>query len=137
MGERYDYKRQWERVAMITGQTMFSVRHGTEHRAEVALEDIARLLRADDGVRGFRVLRSVGMSPLASDLCEEGREAALCEAHYVIQTEWESVEAHDAFYADDGLRRIYLTLSSILATGPYEILYESLIEEPACEGVTV
>ena len=122
---------------MITGQTMFSVRRGTEHRAEAALEDIARLLRADDGVRGFRILRSVGMSPLGSDLCEEGREAALCDAHYVIQTEWETVEAHDAFYADDALRRIYITLTSILATGPYEILYESLIDQPACEGVTV
>jgi len=122
---------------MITGQTMFSVRHGTEHRAEAALDDIARLLRGDEGARSFRILRSVGMSPLASDLCEEGREAALCEAHYVIQTEWESVEAHDTFYADDGLRRIYVTLASILATGPYEILYESLVDQPACEGVTV
>lgn len=119
---------------MIIGQTMFSVRLSTEHRAESALDEIAQLLNEAQGVRGYRILRSVGMSPLASDLCDEGREAALCDAHYVIQTHWEAVEDHDAFYAGEGLRRVYMTLASILATGPYEILYESLADR---EGVTV
>jgi len=122
---------------MIIGQTMFSVRRSTEHRAESALDEIANLLNEAQGVRGYRMLRSVGMSPLASDLCDDGREAALCDAHYVIQTDWGSVEDHDAFYSGEGLRRVYMTLASILATGPYEILYESLVEQPACEGITV
>lgn len=119
---------------MIIGQTMFSVRRSTEHRAESALDEIAHLLDDAHGLLGYRILRSVGMSPLASDLCDEGREAAICDAHYVIQTHWDSVDDHDAFYAGEGLRRIYMTLASILATGPYEILYESLADR---EGITV
>jgi hypothetical protein len=122
---------------IIIGHTMFSVRRGTEHRAEAAIDEIGGLLAGAEGLRAFRVLRSVGMSPLASDLCSEGREAALCDAHYVIQTEWEHIQAHDDFYAGEGLKRVYMTLASVLATGPYEILYEALIGQSAREGVAV
>jgi heme-degrading monooxygenase HmoA len=126
-----------EHAVIIIGHTMFSVRRGTEHRAEAAIDEISGLLSKADGLRDFRVLRSVGMSPLASDLCSHGREAALCDAHYVVQTEWERIEDHDAFYAGEGLKRVYMTLASVLATGPYEILYESLVDQPAREGIAV
>ena len=36
---------------MIVGQTVFSVRKGTEHRAETALHDLDGLLRAAAGHR--------------------------------------------------------------------------------------
>ncbi len=121
----------------IIGQTVFSVHRGIEHRAEAAADDIARLLVGSRGLRDFRVLRSVGMSPLASDLCSEGQEAALLDAHYVIQTEWECVADHDSFYGSEGLQRIYASLAADFATGPYEILYESLAQEPARAGVPV
>jgi heme-degrading monooxygenase HmoA len=114
---------------VIIGQTMFSVRRGTEHRAEAALEEVLGLLGNAEGLRNFRVLRSVGMSPLASDLCTKESEASLCEAHYVVQTEWDRMEDHDGFYAGEGLQRVYMTLASVLVTGPYEILYESLVEQ--------
>jgi len=122
---------------MIIGQTMFSVSRGTEHHAEAVVDDIARLLVCSVGLRDFRILRSVGMSPLASDLGSDGREAPLCDSHYIIQTEWDRIEDHDAFYADEKVRHIYVSLAPILATGPYEILYEALAEERAREGVVV
>jgi heme-degrading monooxygenase HmoA len=115
-------------MVIIIGQTMFSVRRGTEHRAEAALEEVIGLLGSAEGLRDYRVLRSVGMSPLASGLCPETQEASLCEAHYVVETEWDRIEDHDAFYSAEGLKRVYMTLASVLVTGPCEILYESLVE---------
>ncbi|HQF52167.1 MAG TPA: antibiotic biosynthesis monooxygenase [Thermoleophilia bacterium] len=122
---------------MVIGQTMFSVRHGTEHRVERALQELAALLREADGHIGHRVLRSFGMSPLGSALCGEGREAGLGEIHFVFETEWTSLEAHDAFYQGAQVRRIYGTLQSILTGGPFEVLYDALVEEPQRDGAAV
>ncbi len=122
---------------MITGQTIFSVRKGTEHHAETAVAEMVELLRTAEGLRSFSVLRSIGMSPLASGLCDQRREAALCDVHYVVQTTWDDVDDHDAFYAGESMQQIYRSLASILATGPYEILYESIDERVAREGVPV
>lgn len=114
---------------MIIGQTIFSVRRGTEHRAETALAEVRRQLARADGLRAHSVLRSLGMSPLASALSEDEGQSSLLGVHYVVQTEWATMEEHDAFYAGEGMRRAYSVLSSILTSGPYEILYESLVEE--------
>jgi hypothetical protein len=120
---------------MIIGQTVFSVRRGTEHRAEAALDELARGLGGSEGLVGFRVLRSVGMSPLASDLCEVGREATLCDMHYVVQTEWETIETHDDFYGGDFVRSVYALLKPCFASGPYEILYETKVQQREASGV--
>jgi heme-degrading monooxygenase HmoA len=120
---------------MIIGQTIFSVRRGTEHRAEAALEEVRRHLRLAEGLRGHSILRSLGMSPLASALSDDEGQSALRSTHYVVQTQWDSVAEHDAFYASDGMRRAYAVLSSILTSGPYEILYEDLIEQRDKSGI--
>ncbi len=122
---------------MIIGQTMFSVRTGTEHRADHALQELAGLVRQTAGQQGHRILRSFGMSPLASALHDEGREAALGDVHFVFETEWESLEAHDRFYSGDDVRRIYASLQSILTAGPFEVLYDALVEEPQPDGVAL
>ena len=77
------------------------------------------------------------MSPLASALHNEGREAVLGDVHFVFETEWESMEAHDQFYGGDPVRRIYASLQSILTTGPFEVLYDTLVEEPQRDGVAI
>ena len=122
---------------MIVGQTMFSVLTGTEHRAEAALQQLAALVTAAPGHSSHRILRSFGMSPLASDLHTEGREADLADAHFIFETQWESLEAHDEFYAGDAVRRIYSTLQSILTSGPFEVLYDGLIETEQPDNVAI
>jgi heme-degrading monooxygenase HmoA len=122
---------------MLIGQTMFSVRHGTEHRAERALQELAALLAGSAGHVNHRVLRSFGMSPLGSALRDEGREATLGDIHFVFETEWESLEAHDAFYKSKTVQRIYGTLHSILTSGPFEVLYDAVVEEPQHDGARV
>jgi len=122
---------------MTVGQTLLSVRKGTEHRAEKALEDVAGRLAGAAGLISHRILRSVGMSPLASALHDEAREAVLGDVHFVILTEWESIEAHDDFYRSGGAQRAYAVLASILTSGPYEVLYEPLVPEPEHSGLTV
>jgi heme-degrading monooxygenase HmoA len=119
---------------MIVGQTVFSVRKGTEHRAETALHDLDGLLRAAGGHQAHRVLRSFGMSPIGSALHDEAREGELEAVHFVVQAEWESHEAHDDFYRGDQLGRVYALLSSILTTGPYEVLYD-VLEQADRSGV--
>ena len=57
---------------MIVGQTMFSVLKGTEHRAEAALQEMAGLVTSAPGHSSHRILRSFGMSPLASGLHADG-----------------------------------------------------------------
>ena len=111
---------------MTVGQTLLSVRKGTEHRAEKALENMASQLAGAAGIISHKILRSVSMSPLASALHDEAREAVLGDVHFVILTEWESIEAHDDFYRGEALGRVYALLSSILTTGPYEVLYDVL-----------
>jgi heme-degrading monooxygenase HmoA len=122
---------------MTVGQTMLSVRRGTEHRAEKALEDIAGQLAGAAGLVSHKILRSVSMSPLASALHDEAREAALGDVHFVILTEWESVEAHDDFYRSGRAQRAYAVLASILTSGPYEVLYEQLVAEQEHSGLSV
>ena len=122
---------------MMIGQTMFSVRTGTEHRAERALEELAGHLQGARGHTGHRVLRSFGMSPLASALHDEGREAMLGDVHFVFETEWESLELHDEFYLSPPVRRIYETLQSIFTSGPFEVLYDALVEEPQRDSAPV
>jgi heme-degrading monooxygenase HmoA len=122
---------------MIVGQTVFSVRKGTEHRAERTLHELSALLTAAPGHLSHRILRSVGMSPLASALHNEEREAALGDVHFVIETEWESNQLHDEFYLSNGLQQAYGMLSSILASGPYEVLYEALITHGERSGVAL
>jgi heme-degrading monooxygenase HmoA len=112
---------------MILAQTLFSVRTGTEHRAEKTLGEIDRLLEEADGQRGHRILRSFGMSPLASALRDEVGEARLGELHYVVQSEWDSLEQHDTFYRSEALQMAYSLLSAILTSGPYAVLYEELV----------
>jgi quinol monooxygenase YgiN len=121
---------------MIIGQTMFSVRKGTEHRSDRALQELSNLQRQAQGHLGHRVLRSFGMSPLASALRDEGREAALGDVHFVFETEWESIEAHDAFYSSEPVQRCYRTLQSILTSGPFEVLYEP-VEHSERSGVAM
>jgi len=115
-----------ELLLMIVGQTVFSVRKGTEHRAETALHDLDGLLRSAVGHQAHRVMRSFGMSPIASALHDETREGELGAVHYVVQSEWESLEGHDDFYRSEAVGRAYALLSSILTTGPYEVLYDVL-----------
>ena len=122
---------------MLIGQTMFSVRHGTEHRAERALQELAGLLAGSAGHVNHRVLRSFGMSPLGSALRDEGKEATLGDIHFVFETEWESIEAHDEFYQSQTVQRIYGTLHSILTSGPFEVLYDAVVEEPQHDSATV
>lgn len=120
---------------MIIGQTMFSVRKGTEHRAEHALEELAGILQSAPGHGGHRVLRSFGMSPLASALRDQDREALLCDVHFIFESEWDSIETHDEFYRTEPVQRIYGSLHSILESGPFEVLYEALVEDPQRSGV--
>jgi heme-degrading monooxygenase HmoA len=122
---------------MLIGQTMFSVRKGTEHRAERALQELAGHLQSAAGHTNHRVLRSFGMSPLGSALREEGREATLGDVHFIFETEWESLETHDEFYQSPLVRRIYGTLHSILTSGPFEVLYDTLVEEPQHDNAAV
>lgn len=112
---------------MILAQTLFSVRTGTERGAERTLGDIDRLLEQANGQRGHRVLRSCGMSPLASALRDETGEATLGDVHYVVQSEWDSLDEHDAFYHSEALQMAYLALSPILISGPYAVLYEEVV----------
>jgi len=120
---------------MIVGQTMFSVLKGTEHRAEAALQELAALVPSAPGNCGHRILRSFGMSPLASGLRREGREADLGDVHFIFETQWDSLEAHDEFYGGEAVRLVYGTLQSILTSGPFEVLYDGLVEEPQTDNV--
>ncbi len=122
---------------MMIGQTMFSVRKGTEHRAERALQELSGYLQGAPGHTGHRVLRSFGMSPLASALRDEGREAALGDIHFVFETEWDDLSLHDEFYQSPPVQRIYETLQSILTSGPFEVLYDTLVQEPQRDGAPV
>jgi heme-degrading monooxygenase HmoA len=122
---------------MIVGQTMFSVLRGTEHRARAALLELAGHVNDAPGHGGHRVLQSFGMSPLASALHDEARESALGDVHFIFETEWESLDAHDAFYSSEPVRRVYGTLHSILTSGPYEVLYDGLVEQPEHDGVAL
>jgi hypothetical protein len=122
---------------MIVGQTMFSVLRGTEHRAEAALQELAALVAEAPGHGDHRILRSFGMSPLASALHDECREAALGDVHFVFETEWESIDTHDAFYGGQPVRSIYGTLQSILTSGPFEVLYDAVVERPQHDNVAI
>ena len=122
---------------MVIGQTMFSVRHGTEHRAERALQELAGFLQGAAGHTSHRVLRSFGMSPLGSALRDEGREAALGDVHFIFETEWESLQAHDDFYQGERVRKIYGSLQSIFTSGPFEVLYDAVVEEPQHDNAAV
>jgi quinol monooxygenase YgiN len=122
---------------MIIGQAMFSVRKGTEHRAEHALQDLIALLQSASGHGGHRVLRSFGMSPLASALRDQDREAVLGDVHFIFESEWDSMEAHDEFYRGEAVQRVYASLQSILESGPFEVLYEALVEDPQRSGVAL
>jgi hypothetical protein len=126
-----------ELISMIVGQTMFSVLKGTEHRAEAALQELAGLVTLAPGHSSHRILRSFGMSPLASGLHPEGREADLGDVHFIFETQWESLEAHDEFYAGQGVTRVYATLQSVLTSGPFEVLYDGLIEERQHDNVAI
>ena len=77
------------------------------------------------------------MSPLASALRDEGREATLGDVHFVFETEWESLEVHDEFYQRRLVRRIYGSLQSILTSGPFEVLYDAVVEEPQHDNAAV
>jgi hypothetical protein len=122
---------------MLIGQTMFSVRHGTEHRAERALQELAGFLQGSAGHTNHRVLRSFGMSPLGSALRDEGREAALGDVHFIFETEWASLQAHDDFYQGKRVQKIYGSLHSILTSGPFEVLYDAVVEEPQHDNAAV
>ena len=122
---------------MIVGQTVFSVLKGTAHRAEAALHELAACVAEASGHVSHRVLRSFGMSPLASGLRDAGREADLGDVHFVFETQWESLDAHDEFYAGQDVRAVYGQLHSILASGPFEVLYDCVVEEPQHDHVAL
>ena len=122
---------------MIVGQTMFSVLKGTEHRAEAALQELAGWVGDAPGHSSHRILRSFGMSPLASALHDKGRESALGDVHFVFETQWESLAAHDEFYGGGHVQRVYGTLHSILTSGPFEVLYDGLVEQPRHDNVAI
>jgi len=122
---------------MIVGQTLFSVRKGTEHRAERALQELAGYVQNAPGHAGHRVLRSFGMSPLASALRDEGREETLGDVHFIFETAWEAMELHDEFYQTQPVQRVYSSLQSVLASGPFEVLYDTLVEEPQRDHAAV
>jgi hypothetical protein len=122
---------------MIVGQTMFSVLKGTEHRAEAALQELASLVGDAAGHSSHRILRSFGMSPLASALHDEGRESALGDVHFVFESQWDSLDAHDEFYGGEHVQRIYGTLHSILTSGPFEVLYDDLVEQLRHDNVAI
>ncbi len=122
---------------MIVGQTMFSVRKGTEHRAESALQELAGQVSTASGHLGHRILRSFAMSPLASALHDEEREAALGDVHFIFETQWETREGHDDFYRGERVQRIYGMLHSVLTSGPFEILYDGVVEQPQHDGVAI
>jgi hypothetical protein len=128
---------QEEKHLMIIGQTVFSVRKGTEHRARKALDELAGLLTVAGGQRGHLILQSIGMSPLASALHDQVREAELDDVHFIIQSEWNSRADHDEYFGSSGVQQAYATLASILTSGPYEVLYESLVELEQRSSVTV
>lgn len=121
---------------MIVGQTVFSVKKGTEHRAEAALGELRTLFSLAPGLCGQRVFRSFAMSPIGSALHQETCQAQLGDLHYVVQTEWSSAEAHDEFFRVGSVGRVYAVLASILVSGPYEVLYEAL-ESTERSAVTV
>jgi heme-degrading monooxygenase HmoA len=120
---------------MIVGQTMFSVLKGTEHRAEAALRQLATHVGDARGHYNHRILRSFGMSPLASALHDERRESTLGDVHFIFETQWDSLEAHDDFYASDTVKQVYNSLQSILTSGPFEVLYDSVVEQPQHDNV--
>ena len=93
--------------------------------------------QASAGHISHRILRSFGMSPLGSALRDEGREATLGDVHFVFETQWESLEAHDDFYSGGACSAIYGTLHSILTSGPFEVLYDSVVEEPQHDDANV
>ena len=122
---------------MLIGQTMFSVRKGTEHRAERALQELAGI--PPGGAGTYRppraaVVRHVAARQRARD---EGREATLGDVHFIFETAWESLELHDEFYQSPPVQRIYGTLQSILTSGPFEVLYDTLVEEPQHDNAAV
>jgi heme-degrading monooxygenase HmoA len=122
---------------MIVGQTMFSVLSGTEDQAETALQALAKHVAAAPGHVNHRILRSFGMSPLASDLHSEGREATLGSVHFIFETQWEALDDHDRFYASGEVRNVYADLQHILTRGPFEVLYDSVVEQPYNTDVAV
>jgi hypothetical protein len=122
---------------MIVGQTLFSVLNGTEHRADAALTELSGWVGDAPGHTSHRILRSFGMSPLASALHAEGRESSLGAVHFVFETQWDSLEAHDDFYAGEPVQRIYGTLQSILTSGPFEVLYDIVVEQPRHDNVAI
>lgn len=122
---------------MIVGQTMFSVVKGAEHGAEAALRELALSVAEAPGHVSHRILRSFGMSPLASGLCREGREAVLGDVHFIFETQWESLDDHDEFYASQGVRETYESLQSILTSGPFEVLYDSVVEHSQHDHVAL
>jgi heme-degrading monooxygenase HmoA len=124
-------------ILMIVGQTMLSVLKGTEHRAEAALRELAAVVGDSPGHRNHRILRSFGMSPLASALHDERREAALGDVHFVFETQWETLDDHDDFYTTDVVKSVYDGLRSILTSGPFEVLYDSVVEQPQHHNVAI
>jgi heme-degrading monooxygenase HmoA len=124
-------------ILMIVGQTMLSVLKGTEHRAEAALRELAAVVSDSPGHLNHRILRSFGMSPLASGLHDEGRESALGDVHFVFETQWETLDAHDDFYTTDVVKSVYDSLRSILTSGPFEVLYDSVVEQPQHDNVAI
>ena len=119
----------------MVGQTMFSVLRGSEGLAEAALQSLSAAVTEAYGHESHRTLRSFGMSPLASALDTCGRGAALADVHYIFETEWETLDAHDDFYAGETVQAVYASLQPVFTSGPFEVLYDSLVEQPQHDNV--
>lgn len=122
---------------MIVGQTMLSVHRGMESRAEAALQILAMRAQYTSGHVSHRILRSFGMSPLASALGDVERASALSDVHFILESEWDSLDAHDEFYSDEAVQAVYGTLQPILTSGPFEVLYGCVVEQPEHNNVAI
>lgn len=122
---------------MIVGQTMLSVRMGAEEQAEAALKGLATHAEQLPGHVAHRVLRSFGMSPLASNLGDDETAGRLRNVHFILETEWDSLEAHNAFYLDSLVKGYYLALEGLLTSGPFEVLYDCIVEEAEPDNVAL
>ena len=103
----------------------------------------ARFRSSPDSSRGRRdtpATGSCGRSACrrsAARCATRGARPTLGDVHFVFETEWDSLQAHDDFYQGAQVQLVYGTLQSILTSGPFEVLYDAVVEEPQHDGATV
>ena len=105
---------------MIIGQTMFSVRRGTQHRAGAALKSSDGCCRDARGSRasGSCVPRHVAAG---ERLATKAVRRSQRPPPNLVQTEWEASMAHDRFFSAMVCSRCFGLLSSGPTSGPYDV----------------